>query len=43
MNLKTGNARGRCYDGASEMTGSKFGYATQLKLLNRKCIFTHYY
>ena len=43
MNLKTGNARGRCYDGASEMTGSKFGCATQLKLLNRKCIFTHYY
>ena len=43
MNLKIQNARGQCYDEASAMAGTKSGVATQLTLLNGKCIFTHCY
>lgn len=36
MNLKIENARGQRYYGASAITGTKSGVATQLKLLNGK-------
>ena len=39
MNLKMNNARGQCYDGASAMAGKKTGVATQIKSLNRKCLY----
>ena len=43
INLKIENAWGQCYDEASAMAGTKSGVATQLKILNRKCIFKHCY
>ena len=43
MNLKIENVRGQRYDAASAVVGTKSGLATQLKLLNGKCLFTHCY
>ena len=43
IKLRIEDARGQCYDGASIMSGSKSGVATQLKLLNKKCLYTHCY
>ena len=43
MNLKIENARWQRYYGASAITGTRSGVATQLKLLNGKCLFTHCY
>ena len=43
MNFKTENAREQCYDGVSAMADTKSGDATQLKLLNGKCLFTYCY
>ena len=43
MNLGIENARGQCYDGASSMSGKRSGVATQIKSLNRKCLYTHCY
>ena len=43
MNLRIENARGQCYDGASSMSGKRSGVATQMKSLNRKCLYTHCY
>ena len=43
MKLKIENAQGQRYDGASAMTDTKSGVATQLKLLNGKCLFTYCY
>ena len=43
MNLRIENARGQCYDGASSMSGKRSGVATQIKSLNRKCLYTHCY
>ena len=43
INLRIEDARGQCYDGASIMSGSKSGVATQFKLLNKKCLYTHCY
>ena len=43
MKLKIENARGQRYDGVSAMACTKSGVATQLKLLNGKCFFTHCY
>ena len=43
MNLRIENARGQCYDGASSMSGKRSGVATQIKFLNRKCLYTHCY
>ena len=40
MNLEIENVRGQRYDAAFAMAGTKSGLATQLKLLNRKCLFT---
>ena len=43
MNLRIENARGQCYDGASSMSEKRSGVATQIKSLNRKCLYTHCY
>ncbi|KAJ8041249.1 Zinc finger MYM-type protein 1 [Holothuria leucospilota] len=43
LNLHIKNARGQCYDGASAMSGTKSGVATQFKALNKKCLYTHCY
>ena len=43
MNPKIQNARGQCYDGAATMAGKKKGVATQIKAINRKCLYTHCY
>lgn len=32
-----------CYDGAAGMSSPKSDIATQIKLLNRKCLYTHCY
>ena len=39
MNLRIENANGQCYDGASSMSGKRSGVATQIKSLNRKCLY----
>ena len=43
MHLGIENARGQCYDGASTMAREKTGVATQIKALNSKCLYTHFY
>ena len=43
LNLRLEDARGQCYDGVATMAGHKTGVATQIKVLNRKCLFTHCY
>ena len=40
MNLRIENARGQYYDGASSMSGKRSGVVTQIKSLNRKCLYT---
>ena len=43
LNLRIENARGQCYDGASSLSGKRSVVATQIKSLNRKCLYTHCY
>ena len=43
MNLRIENARGQCFDGASSKSGKRSGVATQIKSLNRKCLYTYCY
>ena len=43
MNLSIQNCRGQCYDGASNMAGSKSGVASQIKTKEPRAIFTHCY
>lgn len=43
MNLKLADCRGQCYDGASNMTGSKNGVAAQLQREEPRAIMTHCY
>ena len=43
MNLKIENARGQYYDGASVMAGVKSDVAKRIKVLSRKCLYTHCY
>ena len=43
MHLRIENARGQCYDGGVYSGWGKNGVATQLKALNRKCLYTHCY
>ena len=43
MNLSIQNCRGQCYDGASNMAGSKSGVAAQIKTEEPRAIFTHCY
>ena len=43
MHLRIDDCWGRCYDGASTMSGAKSGVATRIKTLNEKCLFTHCY
>ena len=43
MNLRLGDTRGQCYDGAEAIAGAKTGVATQIKAINVKCLYTHCY
>ena len=43
MNMKLSDCRGQCYDGASTMTGSKCGAATQLQSEETCAVLTHCY
>ena len=43
MHLRIDDCRGRCYDGASTMSGAKSGVATRIKVLNSKTLYTHCY
>ncbi len=43
MSLKLSDCRGQCYDGASNMTGSKHGVATQLQSVEPRAVLTHCY
>ena len=36
-------ARGQCYDGAATKVGEKTGVATQIKIINGKCLYAHCY
>ena len=41
MNLRIQDARGKCYDIRSTMTGTKNGVVAQIKKLNEKCLLMH--
>jgi hypothetical protein len=43
MSLKISQCRGQCYDGASNMSGSKRGVATQLMTEEPRALLTHCY
>ena len=43
MNLTMAQCRGQCYDGASNMTGSKHGVAAQLLAEEPRALLTHCY
>ena len=43
MNLELNKCRGQCYDGASNMAGSKNGTATQILKDETRAVYTHCY
>ena len=43
MNLRIDMCRGQCYDGASNMSGSRSGVATQIASLEHRALYTHCY
>ena len=43
MNLKLSDCRGQCYDGASNMSGSKSGVASQIIAEEPRALYTHCY
>ena len=43
LNLSLKKCRGQCYDGASNMTGSRNGVATQICEEEPKALFLHWY
>ena len=43
MNLTLSNCRGQCYDGASNMAGSRSGVSTQLSSEEPRAVYTHCY
>ena len=43
MNLRIDMCRGQCYDGASNMSGSHSGVATQIVSLESRALYTHCY
>ena len=43
MNLKLSMCRGQCYDGASNMTGSKNGVSAQIQAEEHRAVYTHCY
>lgn len=43
LGLAIQNCRGQCYDGASNMTGSRNGVATQIQAKEPKAVLTHCY
>jgi len=43
MNLTVSKVRGKCYDGASNMSGLRNSVAKQIKDLEKKALYTHCY
>eukprot|EP00117_Sycon_ciliatum_P045417 scpid51443/ scgid32647/ Zinc finger MYM-type protein 1 len=43
MSLSLSGCRGQCYDGASNMTGSRNGVAAQLQSVENRAVLTHCY
>ena len=43
MNLQWNRCRGQCYDGASNMAGSRNGVATQILTREPRALYTHCY
>ena len=43
MNLKINQCRGQCYDGASNMSGTKSGVATQIAAEESRAVYIHCY
>ena len=43
FNLDLSRCRGQCYDGASNMAGSRNGVKNQLLMLEPRALFTHCY
>ena len=43
MNVKLSECRGQCYDGASNMSGSRNGVATQIMAEKKRAVYTHCY
>ena len=43
MNLRIQDARGQFYDGCSTMTGTKNGFAAQIKKLSEECLLMYCY
>ena len=43
MNPTLSNCRGQCYDGASNMAGSRSGVSTQLSFEEPRAVYTHCY
>ena len=41
MNIQLGDCRGQCYDGASSMSGSKTGVATQIAREEERALYLH--
>ncbi len=41
MNFKLTDCRGQCYDGASNMSGSRSGVASQIIAEESKALYTH--
>jgi hypothetical protein len=41
MNIQLSNCRGQCYDGASSMSGSKTGVATQIAREEERALYLH--
>ena len=43
MKVKLSDCRGQCYDGASNMSGSRNGVATQIMAEEKRAVYTHCY
>ena len=43
MSVKLSECRGQCYDGASNMSGSRNGVATQFMAEEKRAVYTHCY
>ena len=43
MKVKLSECRGQCYDGASNMSGSGNGVATQIMAEEKRAVYTHCY
>lgn len=43
LNLRIENCRGQCYDGASNMSGTKSGVSTKISAIEHRALYTHCY